>query len=408
MSGFFTAKQTESISRPDGKVRSCISCGLYKDVQSPRMKPYGNFKKRILNLGEAPGAEEDRTGKPWQGASGQLLQRTYKKLGIDVFEDCLNVNSCHCRPMDNHGKNRPPTNQEVENCRRTTLKIIKEVQPHIIVLLGGSALYSLLGHRWQDNLSGITKWRGFAIPDQDFNAWLCPTFHPSYIERSDPGGVEEVIWQQDLEQMAKLIDTPLPVYKPPVIEVIQSLEVLDTITSYHIAFDYETTGLKPHATGHRIVCCAVADTSDHAYVFMMPDTRRARQPLVNLLTNPNVGKMAHNMKFEEAWSTVRLGHHIENWLWDSMIAAHILDNRRGITGLKFQSYVNFGVIDYASEIAPYLKGKDDDNANSFNTIFKLLEKPGGQHKLLTYCSYDAVFERRLAEQQMLIMEQLPF
>ena len=407
MSKLFTAAQTASVSHPDGKTHSCISCGLYKNVVTPQMKPFGNFKRGILNIGEAPGADEDRTGKPWQGKTGQLLQKTYKKLGVDLFEDCLNINACHCRPMDEKGNNRTPTNQEVENCRRTTLKIIREARPHTIVLLGNAAVYSLLGHRWKKNLGGINKWRGRTIPDRDFNAWVCPTFHPSYIERSDPGSVEEVIWQQDLEQIIEYCEKPLPVYKEPEIEIIEDLTVLDKITFGAIAFDYETTGLKPHATGHRIVCCAVADTLDHAFVFMMPPTRRERLPWINLLARPGVSKMAHNMKFEETWSTVRLNQPVANWLWDSMLAAHVLDNRTGVTNLKFQTYVNFGIVDYASEIAPYLESKDD-SANALNNIFKLLETVGGKNKLLKYCGQDAVYERRLAVQQMEIIDPLPF
>ena len=407
MKPFFNTQQTASTSRPDGKGRSCISCGLYKDVITPRMKPYGDFKRKILNVGEAGGADEDRIGKPWQGKTGQLLQRTYKKLGSDLFEDCLNVNSCLCRTTDSKGNNRTPTNQEIENCRRTVLQLIRDVQPHVIVLLGGSALYSLLGHRWRKNLGGISKWRGYTIPDRDFNAWLCPTFHPSYIERSDAGGVEEVIWLQDLRQMVDCVDTPLPVYKEPVIEIVEDLSVLNTITSGHVAIDYETDGLKPHACGHRIICCAVADTPDHVWAFMMPQTRAERQPLIRLLANPNVGKMAHNMKFEESWSVVRLNQPVENWLWDSMLMSHILDNRTGVTNLKFQTYVNFGIVDYASEIAPYLEG-DDTNANSFNKILDLVKTPDGRHKLLTYCGYDAVYEFRLAEKQMELIGVLPF
>jgi hypothetical protein len=197
------------------------------------------------------------------------------------------------------------------------------------------------------------------------------------------------------------------VYKEPVIEIIQDLSVLNSITSGRVAFDFETDGLKPHAIGHRIICCAVADTVDHVWVFMIPQTRAERQPLVKLLANPNVGKCAHNMKFEQSWSVVRLNQPVENWLWDSMLAAHILDNRTGVTNLKFQAYVNFGIIDYASEIAPYLAG-DDTNANSFNTVSKLIATIDGQHKLLTYCGYDAIYEKRLAEQQMELIGVLPF
>ena len=86
--GFFTRKETESKSRPDGKTYSCASCGLYHDATSPRMKPFGNFKKGILNLGEAPGEIEDKRGKQWQGKTGRLLQKTYYRHPLSYRYRC--------------------------------------------------------------------------------------------------------------------------------------------------------------------------------------------------------------------------------------------------------------------------------------------------------------------------------
>jgi len=403
MKGFFTKKQTESKSRPDGKTYSCASCGLYKDCQSPRMKPFGNFQKGILNIGESPGEVEDQRNKPWQGKTGRLLQKTYRRLGIDLFEDCLNINAVNCRPKDN----RIPTNYEVDCCRKNLLKVIDEHQPKVIVVLGGSALHSILGHRWKNDLGGISKWRGFAIPDKDLKAWVCPTFHPSFISREE--GAAETIWVQDLEQAIKKVDEPLPRYQKPKIEIIEDLSVLNTIKGDMVAFDYETTGLKPHASGHRIVCCAVAYDENRAYAFMMPKSKRATQPFIDLLANVWLAKMAHNMKFEETWSVVRLRQPVVNWGWDSMQAAHVIDNRTGVTGLKFQTYVNFGVVDYASEVAPYLRAKDN-NGNAINRIMELVEMPGGKEKLLEYCGLDAIYEHRLALIQQKVMNYnfMPF
>ena len=406
MKGFFTSKQTEFKSRPDGKTYSCASCGLYKDCQSPRMKPFGNFQKGILNIGESPGEIEDQHGKPWQGKTGRLLQKTYRRLGIDLFEDCLNANAVNCRPI-NKEENRPPTNYEVDCCRKNVLKVIDEHQPKVIVILGGSALHSILGHRWKKDLGGISKWRGFAIPDKDLKAWVCPTFHPSYVSREE--GAVEVIWMQDLEQAIKKVDEPLPRYRKPKIEIIEDLSILSTIKTSQVAIDYETTGLKPHAVGHRIVCAAVAYDENRAYVFMMPKSKQATQPFIDLLANPQIGKMSHNMKFEETWSVVRLRQPVQNWGWDSMQAAHVLDNRTGVTGLKFQTYVNFGVVDYASEVAPYLRAKDN-NGNAINRIMELVGMPGGKEKLLEYCGLDAIYEHRLAliQQKVMNYDFLPF
>ena len=404
MKGFFTSKQTESKSRPDGKTYSCASCGLYKDAVNPKIKPFGEFKKGIMIIGEAPGEVEDQRGKPWQGKAGRLLKKTLRDLGIDLFEDCVSINACHCRPMDESGRNRTPTNYEVDCCRKSTFQIIDDHQPKVIILLGGSAIHSMIGHRWKKELGPVSKWRGWCIPDQDLKAWVCPTFHPSYISRilgNSKSSVEvtQTIWEQDLTQAIQKVDEPFLRFKKPNIQIIEDLSPLKDIKADQIAFDYETTGLKPHAKGHRIVSAAVAYDEDNCYSFIMPMTRKGRKPFTDLLDDYKIGKMAHNMKFEETWSAVRLHHHVQGWDWDSMIAAHILDNRQGVTGLKFQTYAQFGVVDYASDVTPYLKA-DKKNANSINRIDELLKTPGGEKSLLEYCGMDAICEYRLAMQQI--------
>ena len=225
MDGFFTRKQSESKSRPDGKTYSCISCGMYKFVLSPKMKPFGNFAKGIMNIGEAPGETEDTKGKQWQGKAGRRLQRTYKSLGIDLFEDCININATNCRPIDENGNNRTPTPYEIACCRKIVLQAIEIYKPKIIVLFGNIPVMSIIGHRWKKDLGGISKWRGWTIPDQDFKVWICPTFHPSFIERSeDP--IEELIWKQDLERAISKLNDSFPIYKEPTIDIITDLVFL--------------------------------------------------------------------------------------------------------------------------------------------------------------------------------------
>lgn len=420
--GFFTQKEISSASRPDGKSYTCVACGLYKECVNAKIKPFGKFKKGILNIGEAPGEYEDKAGKPWQGKAGKLLERAYKELGIDLFDDCLNINAVNCRPTDKEGHNRAPSNFEVECCRKSILKTIEEYKPKLIILLGNSAVYSLIGHRWKKDLGGITKWRGWRIPDQDFNTWICPTFHPSYIERSffesgrnvKQSSVEEVIWKQDLKNIFNLPRTPFPKHLMPQIDIIEDLSVLrkkslgggSPLAERVIAFDYETTGIKPHQVGHRIICCSVADSENHAYVFFMPKSKKERQPFIDLLTNPEVGKIAQNMKFEQTWTKVRLNTDVQNWRWDTMLATHIFDNRPGITSLKFQVYVQFGIVDYSSELDPYLRPTDSSSANSLNKIIELIEKPKGREQLLKYCALDGIYEYRLAIRQ--ILNLLPF
>lgn len=395
MSGFFTKKETESTSRADGKVYSCVGCGLYKNCKSPKMQPTGGFAKGILNIGIRPSSIDDRAGSPFNGKAGELLRSEYNRLGIDLEKDCLNMNVISCAPPDG----RLPSSYELDSCRRFILAAIKNYAPKIIVLFGDGPVYSVIGHRWQNDLGTIIKWRGWTIPDQDFKAWVCPTYAPENIEHSK-NPVDLVIWRQDLKRIAELSKDPkLREHILPKIRIISDLRALSKISGA-IAFDYETTGLKPHANGHKIICASVATDENFAYAFMFPESKAERQPFIDLLENKKIQKFVQNMKFEYIWSWTRLDTEVVGWHWDTMLASHQLDNRPMVTGLKFQVYVQFGVVDYASEVNPYLKAVDDSNANSINRIEELLQRPGGKEQLLHYCALDSIYEYRLAMLQM--------
>jgi DNA polymerase len=407
MKGFFSSEQIKSESRPDGKTYSCVSCGLYKQAENPKMKPTGGFSKRILNIGEAPGKIEDELGSHWKGKAGRILKRTYAKFGIDLFEDCLNTNSVFCYSP------KTPGQYEIQCCRKRVFKTIKRNKPHVILLLGTSALHSVIGARWKKDLGSINKWRGFCIPDRELNAWICPVFHPSYVERQKDYPEVRRIWEMDLENAFSYIDKPLPDFpneKSQIEYVTNDNQLQILFEELHLGhhpitcIDYETTGLKPHARGHRIVCCAVATSADKVYSFMMPKKKKDRYLFSRYLQSNNCAKMAANMKFEEAWSRVRIGTGVSPWIWDTMIAGHIIDNRQGILSLKFQSYVHFGIADYDSAVSPYLKGTDPKNANSMNRIYDFIDKYS-EKDLLTYCGMDALLEYKLA---LIQMEQLGY
>lgn len=404
MPGFFDRSQIISNSHPNGKVFSCTACGLYKQALHPKIEPFGNFEKGILNIGEAPGGEEDRKGKPWQGPVGHLLQKTYQKFGVHLFRDCLNINSVNCRPTDRKGNNRSPTNQEITCCRKRVLKTINQYKPKVIVLLGGSAINSVIAHRWRKDLGGMMKWRGWTIPDRDFDAWICPVFHPSYVARSEKE--VETIWMQDLERALSMADMPFPDHldEKKQVKIIEEEDDLSDVLSNLlraniITFDYETTGLKPHVEGHRIICMGMCPNEGEAYVFMMPERKNNLRKIRKILTSKHIGKIAHNMKYEHTWTEVLLGYQVRNWVWDTMLAAHLLDNRPGINGLKFQTYINFGVIDYDSEMENWLKIKDNKNGNSMNRILELIKSEESRQRLLIYCGMDALFTYKLAMRQ---------
>ena len=132
----------------------------------------------LMLVGEAPGADEDRLGKPFVGTSGQLLDRMFASIGLDRSKDFYVTNILPWRPPGN----RTPTDAEVNLFQPFVLRHIALVQPRHVVLLGGVAAKALL--RAKD---GITRLRGrwHALEGEE-GARLpaLPTLHPAYLLRN--------------------------------------------------------------------------------------------------------------------------------------------------------------------------------------------------------------------------------
>lgn len=397
MQGFFKKEDTMSLKVTGAKALSCFSCGLYKGCSSPKIEPYGEFKKKIMIIGEQPSDKDDRNGKPWQGKTGRLLEQTLDELGIDLFKDCVSLNAINCRPADD----RLAHPKEIMACRDVkVLKAISDFNPVTIILLGSTPLTSFLGMKKRSETSkkvaGIAKWAGWTIPDQDFKKWICPTYHPSYIEKLDnPESL--LVWKEDLRKAVETISKPFPIYKEPTIHYVDDLEWLYSIKMDLAAFDYETTGIKPHAKGHRILCASIAYNKHEVAAFLMPAKKSERKPFLDFLES-EVKKIAQNLKFEDNWSVVRLNTIVNNWVHDTMLDSHILDHRQGTVGLKFQVYVQFGVYGYDDDVSPYIEKQTDDG---FNYLPKFIETTqDGERALLKYCALDSYFERMLYFHQL--------
>ncbi len=386
-------------------------CGLSKTCLAPMMTIGGRGKKGILALAEAPGKNEDeqfalelahakRENRPPKGtqligAAGSRIASELKKVDIDLYNDCYLYNACNCRPPNN----RTPTGIEIASCRNRVLSVINELKPKAVLLLGMCSIESLIAHRWfDDKMGGIGRWRGWSIPDSDLNTWLFPVWHPSYVLRCEISNEPQVplYFKIDIENFAsnykkpheglKLSDIPIQIIydDEKAIKIIKHILKSDEIT----AFDYETTSLKPYAVEHKIVSVSVCQ-KETAYAFMLTD--KVKNWWIRFLRS-SVPKTAHDIKFEEKWSRAKLNTHVNNWAWCTQNAAHTLDNRGHISGLKFQTYVNFGVPDYSSEVSKLLEAP---NSLALNEIHKIPKE-----KLLTYGAYDAYFTKRLLEKQL--------
>jgi len=138
----------------------------------------GNPGASLMLIGEAPGAEEDRAGRPFVGASGQLLDRMLASIGLDRRQ-CLLTNTVFWRPPGN----RTPTDVEVQTCLPFLHRQIALVRPRHLVLLGGPANKALTG-----STAGITRMRGkwvqVQVPGLDAPIAALPTLHPTFLLNS--------------------------------------------------------------------------------------------------------------------------------------------------------------------------------------------------------------------------------
>jgi uracil-DNA glycosylase family 4 len=138
----------------------------------------GNPAAPIMIIGEAPGADEDRIGRPFVGRAGQLLDRMLAAIGLDR-KGVLITNVIYWRPPGN----RTPTTDEIAACLPFVLRQIALVQPKVLVLAGGTAARALLPPG-----PGITRLRGrwfdLAVPGLDQPVPTLPMFHPSFLLRA--------------------------------------------------------------------------------------------------------------------------------------------------------------------------------------------------------------------------------
>lgn len=386
MSFFTAAVWQKGREKETNSLPLCGQCGLFRQCHSPKMEPSGEGKRSILVVGEAPGEKEDENGEHFVGKTGQHLRSVLSSLGVEL-DDCTKTNAIICHPPKNK-----TTTLHIDSCRPNITKTVRETKANVIILLGGSAVRSLIPTEREDAVGSIKKWVGWKIPSKEHNAWICPTYHPSYVVREEDPALD-LIWKEHLRQAIELEETPvegetLDELKKQV-EIIPNfrqgrLRLKDLLKESGVcAFDYEATGRKPDHPKQRIV--AVSFCVRGEYTFSTRVNSDTLPMLSRVLRRKQLKKVAANMKNEERWTVAKMGHRVRGWYFDPMLGAHYLDNRTGITGLKFQSFVQFGVPDYNKVVEQYF---EEIEGTEFNRIDECpvddLLLYNGMDSLLTY------------------------
>lgn len=166
------------------KIGECTRCPLHRN-RSNVVFGEGNASADIMFVGEAPGAKEDETGRPFVGAAGKLLDKWISAVGM-ARSDVYIANVVKCRPLDN----RDPYPQEKDACAPFLHTQIFLVRPRVLVALGRHAANNLTGRKLpmgalrEEELAYTNGQTGLTVP-------VVAVYHPSYVLRRGRGEAEE-------------------------------------------------------------------------------------------------------------------------------------------------------------------------------------------------------------------------
>jgi len=169
------------------QVRICPKCRL-SETRTQTVFGEGDVDAPIFFIGEGPGETEDKTGRPFVGRAGQLLDQMIVAMGLKR-EQVYIANIVKCRPP----QNRAPAPDEVETCTPYLVRQIEIIRPRAIVTLGlPASKYMLSSNSTMGRLRGQWhEWRGIK---------LMPTFHPAYLLRSYTVENRQAVWS-DLQKV---------------------------------------------------------------------------------------------------------------------------------------------------------------------------------------------------------------
>jgi DNA polymerase len=156
----------EALEALHAQIRACVACPLSR-TRIQAVPGDGPVTARIMAVGEAPGETEDRTGRPFVGAAGQLLTRLLESVGLQR-SDLYICNVLKCRPPGN----RDPLPEEVDACAHFLDAQVELIRPDVILLLGRHALQRIL-----PSAPGISRSHGARIRDR--GRLYVPLYHPA-------------------------------------------------------------------------------------------------------------------------------------------------------------------------------------------------------------------------------------
>lgn len=180
----------DSLERIGDQVRSCTACSLHRG-RTHGVPGEGVSQPMVLVVGEGPGADEDRTGRPFVGAAGRYLDKWLSAIDAGRESNAYIANIVKCRPPGN----RDPLPEEQAACRPFLERQISLLQPKAILTVGRVASQALL-----DTGAPLGKLRGEVHVFRDIP--VVPTYHPSAVLRNQ--SLRKPVWE-DLKRLVSIL-----------------------------------------------------------------------------------------------------------------------------------------------------------------------------------------------------------
>jgi len=427
MPGFMEIEKAPlpTLSRPN-RLSGCETCKAYELCKSPKFTVRGKGRRKILIIFDSVTRAEDHTGDAFHGSMYNYFFSILDRVGLSE-EDVWVTHAVQCFQPQFEGKDTPVSPQSIAGCHSRLMANITRLKPEKIFVMGSVAMKTLYHgvNSGRFSFAQYTKFPGSLIPDQNLRAAVIPVFSPmdalkelerrkkNILKYKSHARFKRELWKDDylrqtdsfrvldffiLKQIVAGLKFKYTEMKVPSVQLLDSEEEIRDALKYlndkpKYAFDIETTGLKPYAEGHEIYTWGFSD-GEQIWAFRHPREERSLRVLKRLLLN-DADKYGWNIQYEITWIKHFLGVWVDNWKWDGMIAAHILDNRAGITSLKFQAFAQNGVAGYDTEIDRFLTASDKKNANAINNI-----RNASLPRLLKYNGEDAWHTFHIAEKQI--------
>jgi len=310
---------------------SCIGVksDTWKGERIMIVHPIGPSNAKIMIVGECPGRDEDRLGRPFVGSSGKLLDRMLEEAGIERA-DCYITNVMTIRPHNNdfgdfyEDKGRKKPKQVLLDGYLRLADEIDKVKPNVIIALGNEALKALT------DTTGITKRRGSVLLDSCYGTYkVVPTIHPAAIMRQWEHRPLVVL---DLKRAKE--ESLTPEYKYLHKDWIK-LETISDIKAYiddyiknakYIAFDIETMN-------KQITCIGFGKDATHAFTipiymheksFWSTEEEMIVWREVQRLLESNIPKITQNGNYDMYYLKKNVGIDVNNTWMDTMNAFHCL------------------------------------------------------------------------------------